>query len=436
MLKAGIGKVRITPSVGVPLAGFAARKDVSQGTHDELYARALVLENGETALALVSVDLLALPAEFVERVRGTVAQRTPVNSGAILIASTHTHAGPVTISTFFNPDETVDPQYMEGLAEAIAESVVSAWQSRFDARAGVGSGHIQGLAVNRRSADRQPVDEEVGIVRVDDTGGRTRAVLMNYSCHPTVLGPDNLLVTGDFPAAALERVESALNAGAFAMFVNGTQGDISVGHSSELSAIGVITPGRTFERAAELGRRLGDAVLEALNGIVTSGDLRLGWQILSVDLPLKRYSSPEEIERAIREAEDKVKRLESHPASAEYRQSKSELLYCSITRFYAQEAAKFPNGGRPIRLQGLSIGNAVFVAVPAEVFVEIGLRVKQSAPQRTFMIGIANGYIGYLPSRLAHESGGYEVVSSGCAPEAEDRLVEGVMELERRLAGQ
>jgi hypothetical protein len=156
--------------------------------------------------------------------------------------------------------------------------------------------------------------------------------------------------------------------------------------------------------------------------------------VLSVDLPLKRYPPPEEIERTLREAEDKVMRLESDPASTEYRQSKSELLYCSITRFYARETAKFPAGRLPIPLQGLRIGNAVFVAVPAEVFVEVGLRVKRSAPQPTFIVGIANGYIGYLPTRRAHESGGYEVVSSRCAPEAEDRLVEGVMELERRLA--
>ena len=436
MLKAGIGKVRITPPTGVPLAGFAARQDVSRGAHDELYARALVLESGEAALVLVSVDVLALPAEFVERVRATIAQQIPVNADAILIASTHTHAGPVTISTFFNPDETVDANYMKELAEAIAGAVVSAWQSRFDARAGVGSGHVDGIGVNRRSADHRPVDGEVGIIRVDDIGGQTRAVLMNYACHPTVLGPDNLLATGDFPAAALERVESALDSGAFAMFVNGTQGDISVGHSSELSAIGVITPGRTFERAAELGRQLGDAVLAALDGIATSGDLRLGWQVMSVDLPLKRYPPPEEIERTLRQAEDNVKRLESDPASAEYRQSKSELLYASITRFYARETAKFPSGRFPIALQGLRIGSTVFVAIPAEVFVEIGLRVKRSAPQRTFIAGIANGYIGYLPTRRAYESGGYEVVSSRCAPEAEDRLVEGVMELERRLAAQ
>src|SRR5437762_3386288 len=83
--------------------------------------------------------------------------------------------------------------------------------------------------VNRRTPDGKPVDDEVGILRIDDDRGQTRAVLMNYACHPTVLGPDNLLASADFPGAAIDRIEAAR--GAFALFVNGAEGDVSVGHS-------------------------------------------------------------------------------------------------------------------------------------------------------------------------------------------------------------
>ena len=94
------------------------------------------------------------------------------------------------------------------------------------------------------------------------------------------------------------------------MFVNGTQGNISMGHSSELSAIGVITPGRTFERAAELGNRLGDAVLEALPEIETDDDPKLASHIQSVSLPLKKLPSVEEAERALQEAEERLAKTE------------------------------------------------------------------------------------------------------------------------------
>jgi len=242
LLKVGFGKRSISPPIGAPLAGFAARQGVCEGIHDELFARALVIESGATVVALLSLDLLALASDFVAATRRAITARVPIEPSAILIASTHTHAGPVTISTFFNPDELLDADYMARLSEAMAEAVEAAWRSRFPARLGVGTETMDGLGVNRRSPDGQPVDREIGILKVDDANGRTRAVLINYTCHPTVLGPDNLLASGDFPAATVERVEDRLGEGSFAMYVNGAQGDISVGHSSELSAIGVITP--------------------------------------------------------------------------------------------------------------------------------------------------------------------------------------------------
>jgi hypothetical protein len=243
MLTAGFHKVCISPPIGAPLAGFAARQGAATGIHDDLFARALVLANDQTAIAFVSVDVLALSPHFVEIVRAAIYSSVGIRPQGVMIAATHTHAGPVTITTFFNPDESLDTDYMDRLAEAMVESVVTAWNNRFPARVGVGAGRVAGIGVNRRTPDKLPIDEEVGIIKIADAAGRTRAVLINHACHPTVLGPDNLLVTGDFPAFAVEKVESALGAEGFAMFTNSTQGNISVGHSSELSAIGVITPG-------------------------------------------------------------------------------------------------------------------------------------------------------------------------------------------------
>ena len=64
---------------------------------------------------------------------------------------------------------------------------------------------------------------------------------------------------------------------------------------------------------------------------------------------------------------------------------------------------------------------------------EIGMRLKRSAPRRTFIAGLANGYIGYLPARGAYAAGGYEVISSRCTPDVEDRLVEAAIQLEEKL---
>lgn len=435
MLKAGFNKVCISPPIGVPLAGFAARPEVSTGIHDDLFARALVLETPESTVAFVSVDLLALPGDFITLVRKAIHESTGVQPHSIMIASTHTHAGPVTITTFFNPDGGTDSQYMQMLAQGIEEAVRVAWRERVPARVGVGVGRVEGVGVNRRSDDQKPVDEQIGIIRVTDLNNHTRAVLVNYACHPTVLGPNNLLVTGDFPAFAVQSLEAAIGPNGFAMFVNGTQGNISMGHSSELSAIGIITPGRTFERAAELGQLLAGATLKELPSIVVDAAPKIEAEAIQVTLPLKKYPSTAETMRLLREAEDRLASLlSSNGDNVELvRRAKSEQLYASINNFYAKETEAFTDGMLPIELQAIRINEAVFVAVPAEIFVEIGLTLKETAAHNIFIVGIANGYVGYLPTAAAHEVGGYEVVSSKCRPEAEDKLIEHVLSLREKL---
>lgn len=424
MLTAGLAKVCITPPLGVPLAGFAARQGNASGVHDDLYARALVVEQNGRALAFVSVDLLALEASFVSDVRRAVQRRTGIAPEALLLAATHTHAGPVTIRTFFNPGASLDSGYMESLAAAIEACVTEAWQSRRPARVGVGTGRAEGVGVNRRTPDKRPIDDQIALIRVDDERGNTRGAIINYACHPTVLGPNNLLITGDFPHYTIEEVERALGPDSLALFINGTQGNISVGHSSELSAIGIITPGRTFERAAETGIALGRAALDALPHVTTSTRTTLKCVSTSTDLPLKAWPGASQTATALDAATRRLENLVNREAAAdEIARARTERLYASITNFFAAEARKQPDSHLPIEIQGLRLGDAAFVAVPAEVFVEIGLRIKREATHPTFICGVTNGYIGYLPDRAAYAAGGYEVVASMCAEGADEVLV-------------
>ncbi len=433
MLTAGFSKVSISPPLGAPLAGFAARQGMCEGIHDELFSRALVLEHNGTTVAFVSLDVLAVSSEFTDRVRASIEQKTGIGKDAVMIASTHTHAGPVTVKTFFNPEGTLDEVYMNMLARAIEDSVSEAWEKRFPALVGVGSGCVTGIGVNRRTPDKKPIDEEIGIIKVEDTRGQTRAVLINYACHPTVLGSNNLLATGDFPHFAVEKVEQEIGADGFAMFVNGTQGNISMGHSSELSAIGVITPGRTFERAAELGYKLADATLEALSGIQTKENCEIGAAISTVNFPLKDLPKIEEARQDFHRAEEDLARvLQSDAATEVLMKAKSRALYASITNFYAHETAHL-DGHLPVELQAFRIGDAAFLAVPAEVFVEIGLELKRRAAHKTYIVGIANGYIAYFPTETAYADGGYEVVSSKIAPQSESIFYKEALKLEEWL---
>lgn len=330
---------------------------------------------------------------------------------------------------------------MNMLARAIEDSVSEAWEKRFSARIGVGCGRVEGIGVNRRAPDKKPIDEEIGIIKVEDFQGKTRAVFINYACHPTVLGSNNLLATGDFPHFTVEKIEQAIGDGGFAMFVNGTQGNISMGHSSELSAIGVITPGRTFEHAEELGNKLADAALEVLPSIAVSDDAVISAATIPFPLPLKDYPPLADTERALQEAGENLKTTGEKYDRKEieledFLHAKSEHLYASITNFYAGETEKYTDRIMEIQLQGIRINDVIFIAVPAEVFVEIGLQLKKRAPQKTYIVGVANGYIGYLPTREAYAVGGYEVVSAKCTPAAHELFIDKAVELEKHLLGE
>jgi len=431
-LTAGFSKLCISPRESLPLCGFGARNGLSAGIHDDIYVRALFLEAGGNAALLMSADLIALSQSFVEPVRNSISARTGIRPEAILMACTHTHAAPVTFTIFAHPHLSADPAYLEQLARAFEDCAATACERRFTARIGIGNGKVQDLGRNRRTADGLPVDEAVGIVRVDDSEGRTKVIAVNYACHPTVLGPDNLLVSGDFPASTVQRIEDALGTGSMAMFINGAQGNIGPGHSAELSAIGVIAPGRTFARAEELGTKLATAALEFWPRIQTDTDTAIGALIAKVRLPRKPLPSPAAAEQMLLDAQKRLNDIKQKD-SPEFREASSAALYASITRYYAGQVSANEASEIPVELQGIRIGNTTWIAVPAEVFVEIGLRLKHEARRPTFLAGVANGYIGYFPCRSAFPAGGYEVAAAQVGPEAEDLFLQSALALEENL---
>jgi hypothetical protein len=378
------------------LTGYSARQGVSTGAHDDLFVRALVLESGLRALAMVSVDVLALGADLVCSAAARIAARLPIAAGDILVAATHTHSGPLVLRTFFNGDQTPDPAYLNRLSLAIEHAVVESWRDRFTARLGLGSCQVEGAGVNRRDP-AAPVDREAALLRIDDTAGTPRGVLVNYGCHATLLGFDNLLVTADFPGQTVAALEHALGPGAFALFFNGAEGNVSVHHSSELNLLGVPTPGRTFERAAEIGQRVANAVLAVLPSISTEPDPELGVRHQPLEFAGRNFP----------------------PATGIYAE-----IAVSCTRLLQEM------GGRvPFPLQALRIGRALFIAAPGELFTETSLELKRRLAGPVFLIGLANGYYGYIPTTAAFAEGGYESSVALCAPDSERRLINAILAL-------
>jgi len=283
--RAGVSRIDITPPVGHPMGGYAARKQGATGIHDPLHATVLVIESGENSLALVTCDLRS----FVSTRVGDLAKRQFGIQNTIISVS-HTHSGPLTW-------EARTPWYTEA-EDKMVEAIGKAKAAMFPAAFEVSTGKIY-LGFNRRkvvdgratmwwrNADKlpsHPLDPTVNVLEVKDAGSKVRAVLVNYACHPSVLGPDNLQYSADYPGAMKRYVESQVP-GATCLFVQGGAGDINPYRDKEPVS------GQGFQAVEEMGQALGKYVVSILGrSRPVSGALRT----VSETLEVKNRWKPDE----------------------------------------------------------------------------------------------------------------------------------------------
>ncbi|MEO8024875.1 MAG: neutral/alkaline non-lysosomal ceramidase N-terminal domain-containing protein [Bryobacteraceae bacterium] len=252
---AGTARVDVTPPPGLVMGGYSARTQHAKGTHDPLFVTALVLENADTSVAILTVDHRYA---FSQRVEDEVRRRFGIKN--VLISSSHTHSGPVDVTR----------QLEDGLIKAAGD----AQAARFPAKLAAGEGGLH-LGHNRRlvkpdgsvemfwrNAERKPtdpVDPAVTVLRVDDATGKTRAILVNYACHPTVLGPDNLDYSADYVAGLRQQLEKDFP-GSLTLFALGAAGDINPYNDKEPVpggfAVALETGKALATEAAKVARRL------------------------------------------------------------------------------------------------------------------------------------------------------------------------------------
>ncbi len=233
-LLAGVARVEVTPPTGSPMGGYSAREGPSTGVHDPLYATVLVLKSAELTVAIISCDLRSFPSERVV----TLARERRL-ADHILLAVTHNHSGPLTWEDKSWPRP--ERSWFAETEDKILHALETATKQMFPARIAAGFDEIY-LGHNRRlvaadgkvtmlwrNTDKKPtapLDPTVGVIRVDDATGKPRAVIVNYACHAVVLGPDNRMISADYPGYLARRIERELN-GALCLFTQGGAGDIN-----------------------------------------------------------------------------------------------------------------------------------------------------------------------------------------------------------------
>ncbi len=434
-VKAGIAERVITPKAMLQMRGFA-RSQVASGTHDDLYVRSFVIEDTrKSAVAIVSISLCGIGRELAEEIREGICEKTGIPVNNILVTVTHTHAGP-------NIDKAGSEYQSFVVTESVA-SAVDAWTKRTFARIGTGSGKVMELGRNRRRllyGGLHP-DPEVGVITFEDTMGKLLGVVFNYGCHPSSLDWRNTLYSEDWPYYAIQGIKKKLGEEVVVAYLQGAQGNINVGYSAELSAVGVDMPVRSYEYIEHKGHQMATAVLETLPNIIKSSEITVdcAQDIFNYPLREKFPVSLKEAERDAYNAEQMLANLEDRTeldgtrildrVRMEVFQTGQRLR--TARKFYSE---KVHGGTIELEQQAIRIGNTVFVGLPGEIFAEIGLRIKDESPfTKTYVIGLANGYGGYLPSEAEFIEGDYEVDGCKFSPKAEETCVNASLTLIKRV---
>jgi hypothetical protein len=402
------------------MGGYVAREGLSEGVHDDLWARAVVLESARVKAGLLLVDLVAAPRSLVEEVRREAAPRLDVSPENLVVAATHTHSGPAVGA--FPPDP--DPRYLSWLAETLADALSKADGDLSPARVGWAEAIADGVAANRRDPDIA-ADPRVRCIAVWGEDGDLRGLLLNHACHPTVLGPSNRRISADFPGAAMEVLRAGLGDGVWAAYAQGAAGDVSCRFTRR---------GQTFEEVSRLGVIVGEAGLEGADRAErTAGDPLLVAS-RTVSLPVRSFPSRQETASKLEDARrrlEEVARSGADPATLRLAESLAEGYTAELLLGERRDALETEAEVTAIRL-----GDAVLVTIPGELFTSVGRAIRERSPmQHTMVLGYAGGYIGYVPDRPAYESGGYEALVSWLEPTAADLLVDVAAGLLTELAG-
>ena len=433
-IKAGFGESIITPPVGTPMRGYA-RKDVSKGVHDDLYARSLAIEgeNG-TAVVMMTVAVAVLGRSYIERIRAGINDQTGIPESSIVISSTHTHSGPMV--------SQASAEYQKLLVESSIASAIDAWNSRVPAKIGTGSTTVLELGRNDRRMEYGGLhpDPEAAIIKVEDAEGKLLGVAFNYGCHPSTLDLHNLEFTEDWPYYAIKGIKEAVGDDVWTAYFQSAVGDIKVGYSAELSAVGADMPIRNFWYAEVKGNQMAEAVLEALPNIETSGNPVIRTTNGFFDYPL-RNSYPVTVQEAERQniaAVNKLAEMEEKADTIGKRVLDRYRVDVFLTGLALGCVRWVENNPDPEPLsmeqQAVRIGDAVFVTFPNEVFSEIGLKVKKQSPfEKTFVIGLTSGYGDYIPTADEFPEGGYAAVKTHFSPKCEKVCIDASLELINRI---
>lgn len=452
MLTIGLSEIDITPALGLRVAGML-NPPQAQGVHWPLYARLILLEDSFKRAAILALDNLLLAPALVPELRQAVTTGSDFDPTEVMISCTHTHRAPYTAALM---DEEIDFAYVDFLCQQIATCMSAALSARQPAVLKVGRIQAPGWTFNRRQVYRSqlygeqvgtqgpqsvpdfirnegPEDHELGALLVATPAGLLLGGLVNFACHTTGMGGEPVY-SADFAGPLTEALAQHYG-GTFA-FLQGAAGNlwsIDTRQAEDLLANDYVGP----EHAQRMGQTLAQKAVEALEigSTVANGGVRMARQVLSI--PQRRVTreqvalaqwylehAPQDIDQ-----QEFTRKIYGHDYTFYHSDPVVQAWFAreTIGMWEWQRRAGTRELIEEVEVQVIAVGNVAFVGYPGEIFTEFGLQTKAQSPfANTFVVELANGWHGYIPTLEAFAHGGYETrlgYTSRLAPETGEQIV-------------
>ena len=412
--KAAMARGNITPTGPIWMSGYASRNHPSEGVLQDIWAKALALEDAKGhRVVFVTSDLIGFPRRITDGIAAQALKKYGLERAQLVFNSSHTHSGPVVrpnLETMYAlpPEQwaAID-RYGQQLSETVLNLIGSAVSQLAPARITYHVGDAA-FAINRRQATSKgvvigsnpgrPIDHSVPVLRVTDLKGKLLGAMFGYSCHNTTLTGEFYQIAGDYAGFAQSEFER-LHPGTIGMFMMLAGGDQNP------------NPRSKNELAIQHGKSLAQAAEAAINqpGVPITGELKVAFQM--VDLPLAPHTR-EQFERDLADTNA-------------YKVRRAKEMIATYDRKLPMRAVNYP-------VQAVRLGKAVtYVPLGGELVVDYALQTKAAYPkQRIVVAGYSNDVMCYISNKRILQEGGYEAVDSMIyygmpgpfAPEVEDVL--------------
>jgi neutral ceramidase len=425
--KAGAASVCITPDEPLWLAGYAVRKAPANGKISELYASALVLEDGTgQQFVIASLEIVSVNSKIAEKIADQVRARHGLSRQQLMLTATHTHYAPeyrADKQLFFHiPAEyaakfsTVEDRLVAAMTRAIDEAV-----SRLEPVRLFAHKTTAGFAHNRRRhgvkagtpSAADIFDHDVPMLECVDASGNRKAIVFGYACHCTTIPPEDLRYCGDWAGFAKEQLQQA-NPSATALFIPGAGADQDP------------EPRASLELSQQYGRELSLAVQKALDepGVEIAGPMRMEWEEVQLELEPVTH---DKIEKML--ASDDPPQLVKGEFLLDLLDRGEKLItsYCA-----------------PIQVVDFG-GEMLLIGLSGEPVVDWAHKFKQQyGPGRglVWVAGYCNDVFDYVPNRRIQTERGYEGgranlwnwIPTPFTEDVEDRITTAVRRLVERVS--